>query len=254
MALVTAYKAYCRWDAASTITQRNKTLRVAKNNHRFQVGRADPTIADESDQSPPSQETAVAASILQTVSQMASCSKGDREIVDLGNSAPDLPCTLCHVPLTSTTTQYCMLNSCVRPFCALNASCTRSVRIDGMLMYCRMQCAQEDGRQFPHNQSLPCSQPSSNIVAPSKPTFTYDAISYKCNTCLLPITRDVRSWCTTCRKYVHKKMKGQPWCTREGWTKGGTMLVDSLISCIECRFAKDQEWLDFTKDTRQLAS
>jgi hypothetical protein len=31
------------------------------------------------------------------------------------------------------------------------------------------------------------------------------------------------------------------------------MLVDTLVTCIECRFAKDQEWLDFSKGSAQVA-
>ena len=58
---------------------------------------------------------------------------------------------------------------------------------------------------------------------------------------------DVKTWCCACLKYVHKRTKGQPWCMRAGWTRGGTMLVDTMVTCIECRFAEDQEWLDFSK-------
>ncbi len=143
-----------------------------------------------------------------------------------------------------------MLNSCLRPFCAFNASCTRSVRVNGLLLYCSMQCAKKDGQQLPRSQTLSSSQPSSGpgtVTATSKPTYTYETIAYTCNTCLLPITHDVKTSCCACLKYVHKRTKGQPWCTRAGWTRGGTMLVDTMVTCIECRFAKDQEWLDFSK-------
>jgi hypothetical protein len=175
-------------------------------------------------------------------------------------AASDIPCTFCHVPLTAATSQSCMLNSCLRPFCALNASCTRAVRIDGILLYCSMLCAQKDGKQVSRSQRLSSSQPSSRsstVTGTPKPNYTYDVISYTCNTCLLPITRDINTWCCACLKYVHKRAKGQPWCTRDGWTRGGTILVDTLVTCIECRFAKDQEWLDFTKSStasRQIAS
>ena len=211
-------------------------------------------------------ETADAASILQAVSQMqasvilpSSASDRHQEVVEVefnSDAAPDLPCTFCRVPLTAATRQSCMLNSCLRPFCAFHASCTRSVRVIGLLLYCSMQCAKKDGQQLPRSLTLSSSQSSSGpgtVTATSKPTYTYETIAYTCNTCLLPITHDVKTWCCACLKYVHKRTKGQPWCTRKGWTRGGTMLVDTLVTCIECRFAKDQEWLDFTKGSAQVA-
>ena len=67
------------------------------------------------------------------------------------------------------------------------------------------------------------------------------------NTCRLPITHDIKTWCNTCLKYVHKKTRSQPWCTRAGWSRGGTTAVDGLVSCIKCRFARDEEWQCFAK-------
>lgn len=263
VALVTAYRAYCRWDAArSTIAQKNKktkTLGVARKIRRINAeSRAmTPSLTPDTSQPPPSQEAVDAASILQAVAS-SSTSNRERVIVEVDDDeAADIPCSLCRIPLTAATRQCCMLNSCLRPFCAVNASCTRAVRVEGLLVYCSMQCAQKDGKQLPARRPLTSSQPASSTgttVAPPKPTFAWDSFTYTCNTCLLPITHDVKTWCNTCLKYVHKKTKGQPWCTRERWTRGGTTVVDTLIICIECRFAKDQEWLDFTKSEGQLAS
>jgi transposase InsO family protein len=258
VALVKAYKAYCRWDAArsaSTIQQK-KTLGVAKNRPRV----AAPSL-------PLSQGTtdSEAATLLQSVStgrQQAIPVEDDSE----GDSPePDepspIPCTLCHIPLTNATSQSCMFNMCSRPFCAVNASCSRSVCIDGILRYCSMPCAQKDGKHpAPNSSSLSPSQPPPpppSATTTVKPSFTFsqEPVFWTCNTCLLPMERsDVKIFCDRCGKYVHKKEKGHEWCTREGWDKGGTVKVDRVVVCIQCRWKGDDDWKEFIEKTRSAAS
>ena len=126
--LVKAYRAYCKWDSArSSITQvnkRNKTLGVGKRKRLTQVQQSHTLpLTTGPSQPSPSMETADAASILQAVSQMqasvilpSSASDRHQEVVEVefnSDAAPDLPCTFCRVPLTASTRQSCMLNSCL---------------------------------------------------------------------------------------------------------------------------------------------
>ena len=98
---------------------------------------------------------------------------------DSDDSAVDMPGCLCSIPLTAENRRCCMFNSCLRPFCAVNASCTRFVCVNELLVYCSMQCARQDGKQLPSQRLLgdsSLSQPvSSHAVstAVSKPT-TYN--------------------------------------------------------------------------------
>ena len=269
VALVTAYKAYCRWDAAhSSIAQKNKksrTLGVSKK----RIAQLNTRGAGPSETAP---STTVNASqplsaqplelldeaLIPSAEAARSCSGQLDHLTVASNDhdddgAVDIPCCLCHIPLTADRSRSCMLNSCLRPFCAMNASCTRSVRVDELLVYCGMQCAQKDGRQLPSRHPLGSSfsQPVASLLpttaAVPKPSFAWSSFTYTCNTCRLPITHDIKTWCNTCLKYVHKKTRSQPWCTRAGWSRGGTTAVDGLVSCIECRFARDEEWQCFAK-------
>lgn len=84
-------------------------------------------------------------------------------------SVVDIPCCLCRIPLTADTRRCCVLNSRLRPFCAMNASCSRSVLVDELLVYCSMQCARRDGRQLlsrpPRLLSDSLSHPAPSLVA-----------------------------------------------------------------------------------------
>ena len=268
VALVTAYKAYCRWDAArSSIARKNKkgkTLGVSRRRHTLSsgAGETDASATGEVSQPPSSDTMMVDAALLQhaavfrSSSSSSSSSDQPKHIVveedgDDSDGAANIPCCLCRMPLTADSRRCCMLNSCLRPFCAMNASCTRSVRVDELLVYCSLQCAQKDGKQLPvrrpvsERSSQPAPSRGSTAALP-KPSYVWSSFTYTCNTCLLPITHDVKTWCNTCLKYVHNKTRGQPWCTRPGWSRGGTAAVDGLVSCIECRFARDEEWRCFT--------
>jgi len=149
VALVTAYKAYCRWDAArSSIAHKNKKSRTLGVSRKriIDTSSAGPGQTAPSATADVSQPPSVQPSVLQdesddtlvphTAAAKSSAEQLDHITVaaDDDDSAVDIPCCLCRIPLTADTRRCCMLNSCLRPLCAMNASCSRSVRVDELLV------------------------------------------------------------------------------------------------------------------------
>jgi len=194
----------------------------------------------------------------------ASALVGDED----GMSAP-LPCVLCNRTLTYSQRTGCFNRECLAPLCRVGVVCTGTRWVVNGMPYCSKRCATVDaatlgsGTRF----SQPRPQSRSKVAAAALSATQGDGRRHQqhtaptappvlCRTCLAPLRpAGGDPWCGQCEHYVCKiPRNSHTGCTRAGWTRGGTTRVDGLVVCVECRFAKDQEWVEFSKDAAQWAA
>jgi hypothetical protein len=181
-----------------------------------------------------------------------------------------LPCTHCKEKVSWNRYTYCMYGPCNNPFHKPGEGCfhaDRVVVVDKHLLYCRQSCASLDRGVFSSasvplpssSSSVPLSQPDPSLpaqrsdkepdLALSQPVHSSASASTTklpatCVSCLLPI-KGRGAGCCLCVRWHHHIPRGQRGCTRAGWTKEGSISVDSIITCVGCRYKDDKDWKAF---------
>ena len=292
--LVTAYKKYIRWLCTTqAITAKENTdsemkarrAAAADKPPAMQSGARTPAAllaaTDAATAATDAAVTAAAAALLHSVafSQMTSATAatgstaaglGAADIMDMttDDAAPDLPCTLCKQPVSSANLVSCFNDNCRAPLHMPGTGCTSQPWvIDKLLIYCSRTCASADRRPgaahtskrtivtLAHSQPIAGTSGSATIrPGPANAAAVKTIRTTVCKTCQQEITQEDKAVCDQCFGYIHKLNRDGTGCTRAGWSRSGSCRVDGLISCAECRFANDPDWVKLSKTTAQATT
>jgi hypothetical protein len=190
------------------------------------------------------------------------------------------PCTHCGVTLSWKEYTWCMYSLCQAPFHKPHTGCANGDKVyvvDKFMNFCSSACAGRDrsggvtaslslSQPIAASASEPAARASSPAPSPSAapPAAPADKVetsmalsqpvmqswysskpNIACKSCLKPVQWNKGTGCAICYGYHHKVPRGGEGCTREGWQKGRSRNVDGNISCVECRFKKDPDWIRF---------
>jgi hypothetical protein len=194
------------------------------------------------------------------------------------------PCVHCGMTLSWKEYSLCMFLPCQVPFHKLHSGCANGHRVhivDKVMAYCSLSCASRDQSggvtaSLSESQPTAASHSASDLpkslssttasassatppvdrdasFALSQPTTlpSYEKAALVCTSCLKPLQWNKSVGCALCYGYHHKVRRGKEGCTREGWEKGGSRNVDGNVSCVECRFKRDLDWIRFQAENKQ---
>jgi Integrase core domain len=187
------------------------------------------------------------------------------------------PCTHCKETLLPDKYVFCFYRGCQAPFHKQGGGCPRqdkAVVVDSRLFYCRQACASLDRgvvlsdiaeEQTPLTRSASSASAAvqvglvaalaaaEGLMTQSQPTAVGSRYApVLCVSCQKPVQWKKGAGCDRCRGYHCKVPRGKEGCTREGWSKGGSLNVAGITECVACRFDADPSWKRFCDDSMRL--